>query len=66
VNQDHRAIETLIRIDENVKQLVKRGEDHELRIRKVEKKQWYHTGGIAIVGFIAAKLGLPWPALGSH
>ena len=61
-------IETLTRIDTNVQSLMKRFEDvtndHEKRLRKVERKQWYHTGGLAVVGVLVAKLGLPWPSIG--
>lgn len=53
--------ERLVRIEMGVQSLIKRDDDKERRLRKVEKRQWYHTGGLALAGFIFAKLGIPWP-----
>ncbi len=53
--------ELLVRIDENVMRLVTRVDDHETRIRSVERRSWV---GFTIMGVIAAKLGLPHFNLG--
>ncbi len=44
----------LERIDNNVKYLVKSREDHEVRLRSVEKKQWALSGvGAAVAAIIS-------------
>jgi hypothetical protein len=44
--------ERLVRIEENTKQLVKRGIDHERRIRRLEKAWAWAAGVVAAIGFI--------------
>lgn len=51
----------LARIELKLDAALARGEDHEARLRGIEKKQWYHTGGVAVVAFALTKLGLPLP-----
>jgi hypothetical protein len=53
------VVERLARIETKLDTTLSTGRDHEKRLRAVEKRQWYHTGGVAVIGFIAAKLGLP-------
>lgn len=44
--------ERLMRIEEKIDTLIEIRKDHEGRLRAVEKKQWYHTGGLAAVAFL--------------
>lgn len=53
-------IELLTRIDTNVAALLAAKNDHEKRLRAVERKQWLHTGGLTLAGFVLAKMGVPW------
>lgn len=39
--------------------LIKNTGDHETRMRSLEAERWLHRGGLAVVTFIVAKLGLP-------
>jgi hypothetical protein len=43
--------ERLVRIECGVNALVTRGQDHEDRLRVVEKRQWLAYGGAAVVSF---------------
>lgn len=54
---DLEAHDTLIRIDGNVQALLKGKDDHETRIRGLERSKWL---GFAALGVIGLKLGLPW------
>lgn len=60
MNADDR--ELLIRVDENVKALLKRGDDHEGRLRVVERRQWEIGGAATVISVLVAyfvkKLGL--------
>ena len=31
------------------------------KLADVERRQWYQTGGLAVVALALAKLGIPWP-----
>lgn len=42
---------------------LEREAERDKRIAAVEKRQWYHTGGAAVIAFAFAKLGIPWPKL---
>jgi hypothetical protein len=53
-------VERLVRIEEGVNALLGRSKDHERRMRRLEREQWAHRGGLAVVAFVAAKLGLSW------
>lgn len=52
----------LTRIDERTEALVKRKDDHEDRVRLLEKQVWWFSGaatiGGAFLGYIGKKLGL--------
>ena len=56
--------ERLVRIETKVDTLIEHSADHEVRMRSLEREQWIHRGGIAVITFIAAKIGLPWVTLG--
>jgi hypothetical protein len=43
-------------IDANVKTLLKWGEDHEKRIRVVEKKVWFVSGAFGLVSLVVTWL----------
>lgn len=47
--------ERLARIETKLDQLV----TQEDRLRSVEKKQWYHTGMLALAGALLYKIGIP-------
>jgi hypothetical protein len=47
----------LARIELKLDSLIEPKVDHEARIRFLEKEQWIHRGGIAVISFIAAKIG---------
>lgn len=49
----------LVRIETKIDTLT----DHEGRLRALEREQWLHRGGLAVVAVLitlVAKLGLPW------
>lgn len=52
--------ERLARIETKVDMLLERESRSEKRLRSVEQKQWFHTGGLATAVFLIGKLGL-WP-----
>lgn len=52
------------KLDIVVEHLTKKDDDHEKRLRTMERRQWQYAGGIGVIGFVAAKIGLPWPAIG--
>jgi hypothetical protein len=49
------------KLDLIVTALTKSLDDHEARIRLVEKKVYWFSGAAAVVGALAGKFGLPWP-----
>jgi hypothetical protein len=59
VNTD--IVDRLARIETKLDVVLERASDQEVRLRGVERKQWYHSGGIAAAAFVLTKLGVPWP-----
>jgi hypothetical protein len=49
------------KLDLIVVALTKSLDDHEDRIRSVEKKVYWFSGAAAVVGALAGKFGIPWP-----
>lgn len=62
--QSDRLTRIETKLDLVVEHLTKKDDDHEKRLRTIEKRQWAWGGGIGVISFVAAKVGLPWPALG--
>lgn len=54
-------IEGLTRVETKVDMLLQRELGSELRLRSVERRQWYHSGVVAVLALIAAKFGIPVP-----
>ncbi len=54
---DAERSELLVRIDERTKLLVERKDDHEERLRVVEKQVWWFSGGAAVAGTVLAYIG---------
>ena len=49
------VIERLARVETKIDILIEdRG-----RLREVEKKQWLHSGGVAVIAFLLSKVGIP-------
>ena len=61
---DREDAERLVRIEEGVSQLLARDIDQEKRLRSLEKEQWLHRGGLGVLTFIAAKIGLSHISIG--
>lgn len=53
------VIDRLARIETKLDGLVKREDGRDNRLTAVERKQWYHSGALALAVFILSKLGLP-------
>jgi hypothetical protein len=56
-------IERLTRIETKLDTVVENTQDHEGRLRALERENWLHRGGLAVVAVfvsLMAKLGLPW------
>lgn len=51
--------ERLARIETKVDILLTREGRNEDRLSAVEKKQWLHSGGVAVVAFFLSKFGIP-------
>lgn len=51
----------LARIEVKLDTVLEQVADHEKRIRNGERRQHVYAGGVGIVAFIAAKVGLPFP-----
>lgn len=51
--------ERLARIETKVDMLLGGEKKTDRRLSAVEQKQWYHSGALALGGFILYKLGLP-------
>lgn len=52
---------TLGRLEGKVDLLIDRFDKVDKRVEAVQRKQWYHTGVLAVLGVMAAKMGLPVP-----
>lgn len=67
-NNEHTHGDRLTRIETKldivVEHLTKKDDDHEKRLRTMERRQWQWAGGVGAFAFVAAKIGLPWPAIG--
>lgn len=50
----------LSRVETKVDLLLQRQGSQDDRLTAVERKQWYHTGAMACVALVAAKLGFPF------
>jgi hypothetical protein len=57
--------ERLARIEtgqDALKELVREAlDDLRPRVAKVERRQWLHAGGVGVIAFVLAKLGIPVP-----
>lgn len=54
------VIERLVRIETKLDKSLSVADDHETRVRSLEREQWLHRGGASVVAVLVAKLGLPW------
>lgn len=60
---DEEITTRLVRIETKLDGTLEGRADHEARLRSLEKEQWIHRGGLAVVAILTtlvAKLGLPW------
>lgn len=64
VSDNERLARIETKLDLVVTSLTEKQADHEKRLRGLERRQWASAGGVGVVSFVAAKLGLPWPAIG--
>jgi hypothetical protein len=54
MNQEDR--ERLVRIEVKLDAVIKRGDDHETRIRSVEKRSWWTAGAAGLLAVFAPQL----------
>jgi hypothetical protein len=55
------VIDRLARIESNQSDRNAQTEDHEKRLRSVERRQWIFAGAAAALGPVLAKLGIHFP-----
>lgn len=52
---------TLGRMEGKLDMLIERFDTLDERHHALSKRVWWQTGAAAVVGVLAAKLGIPWP-----
>lgn len=55
--QENDLLQAVTRIDVNTAALVKQADDHEVRIRSLERYRWTAAGGVGLLSAIASYLG---------
>jgi hypothetical protein len=58
-------ISGIARLETKVDLLLAGEADRNTRLRDVERKQWYHTGAMAVVALVATKMGFPFIPTGA-
>lgn len=55
------VVDRLARIETKLDAALKTKDDHETRLRSVERKQWLYAGGVAAVSAYLSRFGISLP-----